>query len=364
VITPKIHKTRGTTEVRARAKLRWRWKTIGFVLFTLLAAAGCAKEYLRGTEKTAIEVPREGWEIRFESPPLATKEESRGEDGYTFHGSSGRFNITFFVKQPQSEGTTNKDSFDFYWPPTSQNALIIKDSVVTSETPKYIRVQYIMVVEIVGRAYRQMHAHYYFALGGKWAEVHVSVPENTQEDKEVLEGFDKTFAYGFTKAETESATAVRSFPLPHHGVLALAVPPSWSDVVHQPPGDLPPTFLFSPKSGNRFELLLTVFWNIKPGENMNEPGRLKTIVAVRGQTLLSNAIEKELTVLELRRGETVGYYYVLTEKVSEPGGFPYRAEGAIGLGDLTLSFTLLFKDKESDELKAPLDMMMSAKRIK
>jgi hypothetical protein len=289
------------------------------------------------------------------------KEEARQEDGYTFRGSSGRFTITFFVKQPQGDGTTNKDSYNFYWQPTSQNALIIKDSVVTSETPKYIRVQYIMVVEIVGRAYRQMHAHYYFALRGKWAEVHISVPEDTREDKEVLEVFDKSFAYGFTKSEAAPASSVRSFPLPHHGVLDLAVPPSWADVVHQPPGDLPPTFLFSPKSGNRFELLLTVFWNQKPEESLTDPGRLKAMVSARGQTLLSTATEKELTVLELRQGETVGYYYVLTDKVSEPGGFPYKAQGAIGMGDLLLSFTLLFKDKDSGELQAPLDMLINAK---
>ena len=339
-------------------------KAIGLIALVLsipLAAMGCAKEYLKGAEKTAIEVPHEGWEIRFESPPLAEKEELRGDDGYTFHGSAGRFTITLFVKQPQGEGTTNKDSYNFYWQPTSQNALIIKDSVVTSETPKYIRVQYTMVVEIVGRAYRQMHVHYYFALGGKWSEVHVSVPEDTKEDKEVLEVFDKSFSYGFTSSETAPPSAVRSFPLPHHGVLDLAVPPSWADVVHRPPGELPPTLLFSPKNGNRFELLLTVFWNMNPGENMTEPGRLKAMVTARGRTLLPNAIEKELTVLELRRGESVGYYYVLTDKVSEPGAFPYRAEGAIGMGDLLLSFTLLFKDKDSDELRKPLEMLINAK---
>jgi hypothetical protein len=340
--------------------LRAIW-TIALVLIIPLAAMGCEKEYLKGAEKTAIEVPHEGWEIRFESPPLAKKEESRGDDGYTFRGSSGRFTITFFVRQPQGEGTTNKDSYNFYWPPTSQNTLIVKDSVVTSETPQYFRVQYIMVVEIVGRAYRQLHTHYYFSHGGKWAEVHISVPEDAKEDKEVLEVFDKTFSYGLTSFETAPASSVRSFPVPNHGVLVLAVPPSWMDVVHQPPNDLPPTYLFSPKNGNRFELLMTVFWNMKPGENITDPGRLKEMVTARGQTLLSTAIEKELTVLELRRGETVGYYYVLTDKVYEPGGFPYRAQGAIGMGDLLLSFTLLFKDKDSDELQAPLDMLINAK---
>jgi len=94
---------------------------------------------------------------------------------------------------------------------------------------------------------------------------------------------------------------------------------------------------------------------------MTEPGRLKAMVTARGRTLLPNAIEKELTVLELRRGESVGYYYVLTDKVSEPGAFPYRAEGAIGMGDLLLSFTLLFKDKDSDELRTPLEMLINAK---
>jgi len=331
------------------------------VLSIPLAAMGCAKEYLRVAEKTTIQVPQKGWEIRFESPPLAKKQETREEDGYTFRGSSGRFTISFFVREPQTDGTTNKDCYDFYWQRTSQNALIVKDSVVTSETPKYIRVQYIMVVEIVGRAYRQMHVHYYFALGGNWAEVHISVPEDANEDKEVLEIFDKTFVYGFTSIETAPASSVRSFPVPNHGVLVFSVPPSWMDVVHQPPDDLPPTLRFSPKSGNRFELLLTVFWNTKAGENMNDPGRLKDMVTTRGQTLLSTAVEKKLTVLELRRGETIGYYYVLTDKVSEPGGFPYRAQGAIGMGDLLLTFTLLYKDMDPDELQAPLDMLINAK---
>lgn len=334
---------------------------IALVLSIPLGTMGCAKEYLRGAEKTAIEVPQKGWEIQFESPPLAEKKESREEDGYTFRGSSGRFTISFFVRQPQGEGTTNKDCYEFYWQRTSQNSLIVKDSVMTSETPKYIRVQYIMVVEIVGRAYRQMHVHYYFALGGNWAEVHISVPEDAQEDKEVLEVFDKTFSYGFTSGEIAPASSARSFPVPNHGVLVLAVPPSWSEIVHQPPADLPPTFLFRPRNGTRFELFLTVFWNTKPGENLNDPGRLKDMVTARGRTLLSAAIEKELTVVELRRGETVGYYFVLTDKVSEPGGYPYRAQGAIGTGDLLLSFTLLFMDKDSDELQAPINMLINAK---
>lgn len=334
---------------------------IALVISVSLAAMGCAKEYLRGAEKTAIQVPREGWEITFESPPLAKKQESRGDEGYTFRGTSGRFAISFFVESPQGDGTTHKDSYNYYWHRASQNALIVKDSVVTSETPNYVRVQYIMVVEIVGRAYRQMHVNYYFAFRGKWVDVHISVPEAIQEDKEVLEVFDRTFSYGFPNDEAASVSAVRSFPVPNHGVLDMVMPSTWSDVVQQPPGDLPPTLRFTPKTGNRFELLLTVLWNMKPGENINEPGRLKAMVTTRGQPLLSTAVEKELTVLELRQGETEGYYYVLTDKAPEPGGFPYMAQGAIGMGDLLLSFTLLFKDKDADELQAPLDMLINAK---
>lgn len=159
-------------------------------------------------------------------------------------------------------------------------------------------------------------------------------------------------------------TTIRSYPIPKHGVLELAVPPSWIDSFQQPSGDLPPTIQFVPKTGTQFQLLITPVWSVKPGENINEPTELKALINDIGRTLLPTAVEKDLNVLELQRGDSRGYYYILTDKAPKPGEYQYMAQGAIGIGDLQLSFTLLLNAKDSDEQRSALDMLIGAKQRK
>ena len=62
------------------------------------------------------------------------------------------------------------------------------------------------------------------------------------------------FAASFVAAEV---TTARNYQLPGHGTIQLQVPKSWQDELRQPPGGLPPTIVFSPKTGASFQILLT-----------------------------------------------------------------------------------------------------------
>jgi hypothetical protein len=101
-----------------------------------------------------------------------------------------------FVEKPDAAGSTHKDCYDFYWPQASKNPMIAKDTIVMSETPKYVRVQYDIVTTFQGKEIRDRNVNYYFAFQGRWVDVHISVIAPEQQDEKIFAAFDKTLAYG------------------------------------------------------------------------------------------------------------------------------------------------------------------------
>jgi hypothetical protein len=57
-------------------------------------------------------------------------------------GGSGRFNISFFVGEPEEGGNINKDCCNFHGSNSNQRPEIVKDSVDTTETPNDVGVPY------------------------------------------------------------------------------------------------------------------------------------------------------------------------------------------------------------------------------
>jgi hypothetical protein len=101
------------------------------------------------------------------------------------------------VEKPAGTGQTHRDCYEFYWSQASRNPMIARDSVVNSETPKYVRVQYDIVTEFQGQPIRQRHVNYFFfAFRGKWVDVHISVIVPTKEDEEIFAAFDRSLRYG------------------------------------------------------------------------------------------------------------------------------------------------------------------------
>lgn len=145
---------------------------------------------------TEVAVPSEGWSIRFESPILSNQQDSRRDGGYAFRATSDRFNISLFVENPQETGTAHRDCFESYWAHSSENPLIAKDTVVTSENPTYVRVQYDLVTEFEGKPIRSRNVNYYFTYRGKWTDVHISIVQPTKADEEVFAAFDRSLSYG------------------------------------------------------------------------------------------------------------------------------------------------------------------------
>ncbi len=156
------------------------------LLFSGVAFAGEVK----------VNIPEAGWSITFDSPPLSEMKESRREGEYAFKANSGRFNISFFVEKPHGTGSGNRDCYNFYWPQASRNPMIAKDSIVTSETSRYVRVQYDMFVDFQGKRIQHRNINYYFVYRDKWIDVHISIIDPRQEDEAIFGSFDKSLDYG------------------------------------------------------------------------------------------------------------------------------------------------------------------------
>src|SRR5262245_47695883 len=150
-------------------------KRMVFILLLGFAAVAFAAEQ-------AVKIPKQGWSISFDSPPLSDKQDSKRGGDYAFKATSDRFNISLFVEKPHGAGSTNKACYEVYWPQASRNPTIAKDTVQMSETSKYVRVQYYIVTEFQEQQIGQLNVNYYFAYSGKWIDVHISIIAPTDQD--------------------------------------------------------------------------------------------------------------------------------------------------------------------------------------
>jgi hypothetical protein len=156
--------------------------------------------------------------------------------------------------------------------------------------------------------------------------------------------------------------AIRKYPIPEHGTLELNVPTSWKGEVHKPQENMPPTIIFNPAKGNDFQVMITLLW-VKTGEQgSNSPEKVKTLVEKDGHKLLPNTVETKIVLQEIKGINNTGYYFSVTDKAPNPGEYRYMTRGAIGVGDLLLTVTILHRVRDSQSAKDALSMLREARQ--
>ncbi|RJP24126.1 MAG: hypothetical protein C4520_04795 [Candidatus Abyssobacteria bacterium SURF_5] len=155
-------------------------------------------------------------------------------------------------------------------------------------------------------------------------------------------------------------TSVRTYPLPGHGVLQMAVPLSWMDEIRQPPYDLPPTISMRPREGNEFLVMITPLWNMSE-DDFSSDAKLKSLVDMDRQAMAPSAVEEELELVALKGPNARGYYFIATDRAPKPGEWKYAMRAGVATGQLLLSVTVLTNDKESAVIADALEMIRSAR---
>lgn len=157
-----------------------------------------------------------------------------------------------------------------------------------------------------------------------------------------------------------SAVSPRTFDLPDHGTLSLSVPDGWEERLSQPPDRLPPTISLTPRSGQNFQILITVVWAVGPGGETPDGATLRADVAAAARDTAPHSVEGTLPLRELAGSTGKGYYFVATDPAPKPGEYKYLAQGMIRTGQIALAFTILTNDGQDAVLKAALALLQTA----
>ncbi len=162
----------------------------------------------------------------------------------------------------------------------------------------------------------------------------------------------------------EETKSTREFQIPGYGILLLNLPTSWHDEIYRSREDQPPSIILRPKSGDEFYCWMTIRGPKEGEAGFNHPDRIKVFVKQEGETLLDRAVETEILLQELQGSHSIGYFFSLTDKSPKRGEFRYMTRGAIGVGNLLLSFTHLYHKKDSPSLKEVFLMLQEVRQRK
>ena len=162
----------------------------------------------------------------------------------------------------------------------------------------------------------------------------------------------------------QQSSAVQVYLVPNHGGLRLTIPVSWK-VDSSAMADPATMFLHvAPSKGKDFDAQLTVVWLTPAIQATTTPESIQANTERTGKGVLLQAVEKTLTLQELRGSESVGSYYTLTDRKPARGEFKYITQGSFRTGELLSAFTILSSSPGSAEVKQLLRMLTDATHLK
>lgn len=151
-----------------------------------------------------------------------------------------------------------------------------------------------------------------------------------------------------------------------NGGLALQVPAGWTMDKRETPDDPLVTLTFGPEVGDEFTVLLTPIGPALAADpDFGSPTSVYRIVAAAAQDVAADAAETELEVREFDGGG-VGYYFWATDRdlVGKsripPGEYLHLTQGAIMVGELLCTFTVLTNERPSGIIDAAMMMLRTA----
>jgi len=160
-------------------------------------------------------------------------------------------------------------------------------------------------------------------------------------------------------------TAARRYELPNLDSLELVVPPAWDETVDQPVDGGPPTIQFRPREGAAFEIYITPDWPNAPDEAVPDPETLRETVRGEAERIRDlprgeKPVEGTLEIRRLQGTSGVGFYFVAADHAPQPEEFRYMNQGALEIGELTVTFTILTNEDQDAVVEEAFAMLKAA----
>ena len=156
-------------------------------------------------------------------------------------------------------------------------------------------------------------------------------------------------------------TVDRIYALPGHGDFRLSLPAGWNDELRKHPGDFPPTIFISGFEGSPFVVMITPRWpDPHDPSDFGTPKSIHELVAKAAQAAAPESVEGKLSIVTMGGGRGPGYYFDATDRAPKPGEFKFMTQGAVGVGGVVCTFTILTNDKASVVKNKTLTMVSRA----
>ena len=147
--------------------------------------------------------------------------------------------------------------------------------------------------------------------------------------------------------------------VPGRGDMVLAVPAGWAQTRGPGTENGPPTLSLKESSGRTFHVDLTVLGRNADGTR-NDPTRIRAFVGEAAKAAESQSVEKHLAIRDLPGANGRGFYFLATDRAPAPGEWKYLTQGAVGVGNVLLVFTILTNDGQDEIAAAALQMVRQA----
>jgi len=162
---------------------------ITFILFSLSQTLYAGSIFM---------VPGENWGFQFNSPKLVQQKGNTSATEFQFEASTKvGFNISGFVEPGSGKGGSSAECMKYYWPQSSKNPSIQKNTVKVVAAEPFTVVTYLIEADYQGKKYIQPNANYYGYRDGNCIDFHISQTflYNSEIDYSNLLEFGKTFGY-------------------------------------------------------------------------------------------------------------------------------------------------------------------------
>lgn len=174
-------------------------------------------------------------------------------------------------------------------------------------------------------------------------------------------------AWGLAVGAVPAIAGERTYSLPGSaGALTLPLPDGWSDEIFDSAPDIPPTIkLTVPGREATFAALVTPVWpEIGAAPDFGTPGSVRRIVESSAAAVAPEAVEHGIEIRPFGGGRT-GFHFFTTDRslvgrTPPPGEYRYMTQGALMVGRLLCTFTLLTNENPSGETRQAIEMLRGA----
>jgi hypothetical protein len=155
----------------------------------------------------------------------------------------------------------------------------------------------------------------------------------------------------------------RSYAVAARGTLTLQVPSGWYDEPKVGPTGIPSIRFFDRVETPRgFEMSTTVLWTPPGASPYGSKASLRALVQKAAEDVAPGAAEREFPLREFPVEDGAGFLFEATARNAKPGEPAFLTRGALGSGDLTITFTILTTDRKSPAIAQAIEMLRTARR--